>query len=223
MTKEERIERARQRLAEMKVYEERLYEAGKIYIGGVDEVGRGPLAGPVVAACVVLPRDFGVLGVDDSKKLSEKKREQLFDEITERALAYGIGEVSNEVIDEINILEATKRAMGEAVGKAAAALAERTGGAGVQHLLIDALTLRDVALPQTAIIKGDAKSVSIAAASIVAKVYRDRLMVGYAKQYPDYAFEKNKGYGTAAHYEGIKRAGMCPIHRRSFLRNLGEK
>ncbi len=223
MTKEERIERARQRLAEMKVYEERLYEAGKIYIGGVDEVGRGPLAGPVVAACVVLPRDFGVLGVDDSKKLSEKKREQLFDEITERALAYGIGEVSNEVIDEINILEATKRAMGEAVGKAAAALAERTGGAGVQHLLIDALTLRDVALPQTAIIKGDAKSVSIAAASIVAKVYRDRLMVGYAEQYPDYAFEKNKGYGTAAHYEGIKRAGMCPIHRRSFLRNLGEK
>ena len=219
MTKQEREQVLREKLQTMQVYERELRAAGKSYIAGVDEVGRGPLAGPVVAACVILPEDFDVLGVDDSKKLSEKKREQLYDEILSKALAWGIGMQDNASIDEINILEATKEAMRCAIIEAEQRLREKTG-CGIDHILIDALTLREIAIPQTGIIKGDSASLSIAAASILAKVTRDRMMVEYDSIYPGYAFAKNKGYGTKAHYEGLQAQGMTPIHRRSFLKNL---
>lgn len=219
MTKQEREQVLREKLQTMQVYERDLRAAGKRYIAGVDEVGRGPLAGPVVAACVVLPEDFDVLGVEDSKKLSEKKREQLYDAILSEALAYGIGMQDNASIDEINILEATKEAMRCAIIEAEQRLREKTG-CGIDHILIDALTLREVAIPQTGIIKGDSASLSIAAASILAKVTRDRMMVEYDSIYPGYAFAKNKGYGTKAHYEGLQAQGMTPIHRRSFLKNF---
>ena len=219
MTKQEREQFLREKLQTMQVYERDLRAAGKRCIAGVDEVGRGPLAGPVVAACVVLPEDFDVLGVDDSKKLSEKKREQLYDAILSEALAYGIGMQDNASIDEINILEATKEAMRCAIIEAEQRLREKTG-CGIDHILIDALTLREIAIPQTGIIKGDSASLSIAAASILAKVTRDRMMVEYDSIYPGYAFAKNKGYGTKAHYEGLQAQGMTPIHRRSFLKNL---
>lgn len=219
MTKQEREQVLREKLQTMQVYERDLRAAGKRCIAGVDEVGRGPLAGPVVAACVVLPEDFDVLGVDDSKKLSEKKREQLYDVILSEALAYGIGMQDNASIDEINILEATKEAMRCAIIEAEQRLREKTG-CGIDHILIDALTLREVAIPQTGIIKGDSASLSIAAASILAKVTRDRMMVEYDSIYPGYAFAKNKGYGTKAHYEGLQAQGMTPIHRRSFLKNF---
>ena len=216
MTKQEREQVLREKLQTMQVYERDLRAAGKRCIAGVDEVGRGPLAGPVVAACVVLPEDFDVLGVDDSKKLSEKKREQLYDAILSEALAYGIG---MQDIDEINILEATKEAMRCAIIEAEQRLREKTG-CGIDHILIDTLTLREIAIPQTGIIKGDSASLSIAAASILAKVTRDRMMVEYDSIYPGYAFAKNKGYGTKAHYEGLQAQGMTPIHRRSFLKNF---
>ena len=219
MTKQEREQVLREKLQTMQVYERELRAAGKSYIAGVDEVGRGPLAGPVVAACVILPEDFDVLGVDDSKKLSEKKREQLYDAILSEALAYGIGMQDNASIDEINILEATKEAMRCAIIEAEQRLREKTG-CGIDHILIDALTLREIAIPQTGIIKGDSASLSIAAASILAKVTRDRMMIEYDSIYPGYAFAKNKGYGTKAHYEGLQAQGMTPIHRRSFLKNL---
>lgn len=219
MTKAERQILLEERLITMQTYERDLRKKGVTYIGGVDEVGRGPLAGPVTAACVVLPEDFDVLGVDDSKKLSEKKREELFDRIMEKALAWGIGMCDNRVIDEINILEATKKAMAEAVWAADRQLKEK-GLAGVQHLLIDAVTLKAVNIPQTSIIKGDANSLSIAAASIIAKVTRDRLMTEYHRQYPFYGFDSNKGYGTKAHYEGIDKYGITPIHRKTFLKNI---
>ena len=219
MTKQEREQVLREKLQTMQVYERDLRAAGKRCIAGVDEVGRGPLAGPVVAACVVLPEDFDVLGVDDSKKLSEKKREQLYDAILSKALAYGIGMQDNASIDEINILEATKEAMRCAIIEAEQRLREKTG-CGIDHILIDALTLREIAIPQTGIIKGDSASLSIAAASILAKVTRDRMMVEYDSIYPGYAFAKNKGYGTKAHYEGLQAQGMTPIHRRSFLKNF---
>ena len=178
MTKAERQKLLEEKLIIMQTYERDLREKGITYIGGVDEVGRGPLAGPVTAACVVLPEDFDVLGVDDSKKLSEKKREELFDRIMEKALACGIGMCDNEVIDEINILEATKKAMAQAIDEADRQLKEKEL-TGVEHLLIDAVSLKDVEIPQTSIIKGDANSLSIAAASIIAKVTRDRLMAEY--------------------------------------------
>ena len=219
MTKQEREQFLREKLQTMQIYERDLRAAGKRYIAGVDEVGRGPLAGPVVAACVILPEDFDVLGVDDSKKLSEKKREQLYDEILSKALARGIGMQDNASIDEINILEATKEAMRCAIIEAEQRLREKTG-CGIDHILIDALTLREIAIPQTGIIKGDSASLSIAAASILAKVTRDRMMIEYDSIYPGYAFAKNKGYGTKAHYEGLQAQGMTPIHRRSFLKNL---
>ena len=219
MTKQEREQFLREKLQTMQVYERDLRAAGKRCIAGVDEVGRGPLAGPVVAACVVLPEDFDVLGVDDSKKLSEKKREQLYDAILSEALAYGIGMQDNASIDEINILEATKEAMRCAIIEAEQRLREKTG-CGIDHILIDALTLREIAIPQTGIIKGDSASLSIAAASILAKVTRDRMMIEYDSIYPGYAFAKNKGYGTKAHYEGLQAQGMTPIHRRSFLKNF---
>lgn len=219
MKKAEREALLRQRLAEMKQYEDSLYGQGIEFIAGVDEVGRGPLAGPVVAACVVLPQNFSLLGVDDSKKLSEKKRVELASRIKEEALVYALGITDNFIIDEINILQATKKAMAQAIFEADRQLEEKTGS-NIQHILIDALTLEGVEFPQTGIVKGDSASVSIAAASIVAKVARDEMMEEYAKQYPDYSFERNKGYGTKAHYEGISRAGICEIHRRSFLKNI---
>ncbi|MBQ3107595.1 MAG: ribonuclease HII, partial [Firmicutes bacterium] len=168
-----------------------------------------------VTAAVILPEDFDLLGVDDSKKLSEKKREELFDQIKEKAVCWSIGIKGPDVIDEINILEATKAAMTEAIE-----------GLELQpdHILIDALTLKNVDIPQTGIIKGDANSVSIAAASILAKVTRDRMMVEYDSVYPGYGFASNKGYGTAAHYDGLRRNGITPIHRMSFLGSfLGTK
>lgn len=222
MTKEERQQHLKERLSEMRKSEEALWEQGICYIGGMDEVGRGPLAGPVVAACVVLPQEFDLLGVDDSKKLTEKKRESLYDEILNRALAFGIGEKGPEVIDQVNILEATKLAMLDAVEAADAMLQKKCGGT-VEHVLIDALHLDALEKPQQAIVKGDSKSVSIAAASIVAKVTRDRKMVEFAEIYPGYGFERNKGYGTKAHYEGIREYGITPLHRRSFLKNFNEK
>ncbi len=192
----------------MLVFERELWNAGKKYIAGVDEVGRGPLAGPVVTAAVILPHDFSIPGVDDSKKLSEKRREELFEQIKEAAVCYAIGRREPERIDEINILEATKEAMLDAINS----LSVRP-----DHVLIDAVNLKHLAIPQTSIIKGDARSVSIAAASILAKVTRDREMVEMAKLWPGYAFESNKGYGTAAHYKGLSALGPCPIHRKTFL------
>ena len=177
----------------------------------------------VYAAAVILPDNYqeilALSGLNDSKKLSEKKREQLYDAILSEALAYGIGMQDNASIDEINILEATKEAMRCAILEAERALRAKTG-CGIDHILIDALTLREVAIPQTGIIKGDSASLSIAAASILAKVTRDRMMVEYDSIYPGYAFAKNKGYGTKAHYEGLQAQGMTPIHRRSFLKNF---
>ena len=208
MTKEERTEKLKEKLIEMKSFERVLWDAGKKYVAGVDEVGRGPLAGPVVTAAVILPEDFDILGVDDSKKLSAKKREELYDLIMEKAVAVSIGRREPEVIDKINILEATKAAMIDAVM-----------GLSVKpdHVLIDAVKLTELDIDQTSIIKGDARSVSIAAASIIAKVTRDREMVEMDEKYPGYAFASNKGYGTKAHYEGLALLGPCPIHRRSFL------
>ena len=215
MTKQERIEKQKQRLAEMKLPEANLHEQGYANIAGVDEVGRGPLAGPVVTAAVVLPEDFDVLGVDDSKKLSEKRREELYDKILDGCVACGIGMMDHKVIDEINILQATKLAMKQAVEAC-----EEKLGKQLDYVLFDAVEIEDLGRPQQAIIKGDAKVLAIAAASIVAKVTRDRMMVEYAKEYPWYAFEKNKGYGTAAHYQGIREHGTCPIHRMTFLKNM---
>ena len=209
MTKAERQEKLKERLDVMLTHERRLWESGRSYIAGVDEVGRGPLAGPVVAAAVILPQDFDVLGIDDSKKLSPKKREELFEVIKEEALAWSVGWVGPERIDEINILEATKEAMAQAVQ-----------GLSLQpdHVLIDGnFTVRALALPQTAIVKGDANSTSIAAASILAKVTRDRYMEEMDAVYPGYAFASNKGYGTKAHYDGLKAQGPTPIHRKTFI------
>ena len=209
MTKAERQEKLKDRLDVMLTHERRLWESGRSYIAGVDEVGRGPLAGPVVAAAVILPQDFDVLGIDDSKKLSPKKREELFEVIKEEALAWSVGWVGPERIDEINILEATKEAMTQAVQ-----------GLSLQpdHVLIDGnFTVRALALPQTAIVKGDANSTSIAAASILAKVTRDRYMEEMDAVYPGYAFASNKGYGTKAHYDGLKAQGPTPIHRKTFI------
>lgn len=208
MTKIEREAKQKEQLKEMLKYEKALWNEGVEFVAGVDEVGRGPLAGPVVTAAVILPHDFNILGVNDSKKLTPKKRDELYDLIMENALAVSIGRREPERIDEINILEATKEAMTDAIF-----------GLKIKpdHVLIDALTLKTVDIPQTGIIHGDASSVSIAAASIIAKVTRDREMVEMAKLYPGYAFESNKGYGTKAHYEGLAALGPCPIHRQSFL------
>ncbi|MBQ2454620.1 MAG: ribonuclease HII [Firmicutes bacterium] len=208
MTKAERLEAQKARLEEMLKYERELWASGCRYIAGVDEVGRGPLAGPVVTAAVILPEDFDLLGVDDSKKLTPKKRDELFEKIKEAAVCWAIGRREPGRIDEINILNATKEAMLDAVN-----------GLSVRpdHVLIDAVKLPSLDIPQTSIIHGDALSVSIAAASILAKVTRDREMEEMAKVWPGYSFEKNKGYGTKAHYEGLKALGPCPIHRKTFL------
>lgn len=217
MTKEERKKLLSEKLEAMKTFD--IETGGQGYIGGIDEAGRGPLAGPVVAACAVLPEAFDVLGVDDSKKLSQKKREELFDVIKEKALAWGVGIADNETIDEINILQATKKAMREAAEKANIMLFENTG-CKIEILLLDAVSLEGVDIRQESVIKGDAKSLSIAAASIIAKVTRDRMMLDYHEKYPHYGFDSNKGYGTKAHYEGIYKYGVTPIHRKTFLKNL---
>ena len=200
-----------ERLEEILTYEREGYALGYEYIAGIDEVGRGPLAGPVVAAAVILPKDCKIEGVNDSKKLSEKKREELYDVILEKAVSYGIGVVSNERIDEINILQATYEAMREALSKLTPP---------AEYILADAVTIPMISAPQKGIIKGDAKSMSIGAASIVAKVYRDRMMVEYDKIFPGYGFASNKGYGAAEHIDGLHRQGVTPIHRRSFIRNI---
>lgn len=181
------------------------------FICGIDEVGRGPLAGPVVAGAVILPKDCHILYINDSKKLSAAKREELYDVITEEALAYGIGMASTARIDEINILQATYEAMREAIGKL---------DPQPDILLNDAVTIPKVDIKQVPIIKGDAKSISIGAASIIAKVTRDRLMVEYDKIMPEYGFASNKGYGSAEHIEALKKYGPCPIHRASFIKNF---
>ena len=185
--------------------------ASYAHICGIDEVGRGPLAGPVVAGAVILPRDCKILYLNDSKQLSAKKRDELYDVIMENAVAVGIGMASPRRIDEINILQATYEAMREAVSKLEPV---------PQILLNDAVTIPDVTIPQVPIIKGDAKSISIAAASIVAKVTRDRMMVEYDKVMPEYGFASNKGYGAAAHIEALKKYGPSPIHRATFIKNF---
>ena len=188
-------------------YEMEHWKNGKLYIAGVDEAGRGPLAGPVVAAAVIFPLGVEIDGVNDSKQLSAKERERLFDIINEKAISVGVGIVEHTIIDEVNILNATFRSMHEAIGK----LTNQP-----DHLLIDGPRFAGANIPFTTIINGDAKCFSIAAASIIAKVTRDRLMKEYDKQYPQYGFAKHKGYGTKAHLEAIKKPGPCEIHRRSF-------
>lgn len=204
-----KLEIERERLKNMRIYEDKYsdYE----FICGVDEVGRGPLAGPVFTAAVILPKDCEILYLNDSKKLSEKKREELFLEISEKAIAIGIGSCTPEEIDEYNIKQATRRAMLQAVQNL-----DVTPGL----VLVDAETITGLDIRQMPIIKGDAKSVSIAAASIVAKVTRDHLMEEYDRIYPEYGFASNKGYGSAAHMQAIKEFGPCPIHRRSFIKNI---
>ena len=194
-------------------YEHALQAQGYTCIAGVDEVGRGPLAGPVVCAAVIMPLDDASIieGVDDSKKLSEKKREMLAEEIKKRALAYTIVEIDEKIIDEINILEATRLGMKRAL---------ETLSIAPEFTLTDGNMTLDISFPQQSVIGGDARSYSIGAASIIAKVHRDALMDEYAKTYPHYAFEKNKGYGTAQHIQGIKEHGLCPIHRKTFTKKF---
>lgn len=199
------------RLEELCMFENKFYAEGAELIGGIDEVGRGPLAGPVVAACVILPRDCRIPGINDSKKLTAKKREELYDVIIENAVSYGIGMADHTVIDDINILQATYKAMRQAI---------ENMPVKPDMLLVDAVTIPDIDIRQAGIIKGDARSISIGAASIVAKVTRDRIMMEYAKEFPYYDFENNMGYGTAKHIEGIKAKGLCSIHRRSFVKNI---
>lgn len=196
-------------------YELQLEAEGHTWIAGIDEAGRGPLAGPVAAACVILPAGGPfVFGVNDSKKLSEKRREALFDEIAGSCAAYGIGMVEPGRIDEINILQATYEAMRIAIANAVCA----AGGQAPEVLLIDHVHIPSVDIPQISITHGDALSVSIASASILAKVARDRLMRSYEKQYPQYGFAQHKGYGTKQHYAAIEAYGPCEIHRRTFLK-----
>ena len=227
MTRQERLERDIAKLAEMKAHEDELRSQGYRYIAGIDEVGRGPLAGPVYAACVILPEDFDVPGVNDSKKLSAKRREELADIIKDRAVAWGIGIADNNEIDELNILEATKTAMKRAIAAVRDMLSERglltsENGAHAQDmLLIDAVKL-DSGMPSESIIKGDEKCLCIAAASIVAKVARDSYMTEMDSVYPGYDFAGNKGYGTAKHYEGLRTLGKTPIHRLTFLKKFDE-
>ena len=199
------------RLEGLLKYERECYAQGYQLVAGVDEVGRGPLAGPVVAAAVILPMGCKIFGVDDSKKLSAKKREGLYDEILEKAVSYGIGVVSWERIDEINILQATYEAMRQALAQL---------NPVPTFILADAVTIPQVPIGQKGIVQGDAKSLSIGAASIVAKVYRDRLMEKYEEIYPGYGFSSNKGYGSAQHIAGIGTYGLCPIHRQSFVKNF---
>lgn len=205
----QKLEEEKARIEKLKVYEKQYSSYG--YVCGIDEVGRGPLAGPVVASAVILPEDCRILYINDSKKLSAKKREELYDIIMEQAVAVGIGMVSPQRIDEINILQATYEAMREAIQKLSVK---------PDILLNDAVTIPGVDIKQVPIIKGDAKSISIGAASIIAKVTRDRLMEEYNAILPEYGFASNKGYGSAAHIAALKEHGPSPIHRRSFIGNF---
>ena len=206
----EKLRLEKKRTEKLKKYEH-YYQDKYEHICGIDEVGRGPLAGPVVAAAVILPRDCDILYINDSKKLTAAKREQLYEVIMEKAVAVGIGMASPDRIDEINILQATYEAMREAVGELQVA---------PDLFLNDAVTIPGISAPQVPIIKGDAKSISIGAASIIAKVTRDRLMEQYDSILPEYGFAKNKGYGTAEHIEALRLHGPSPIHRRSFIGNF---
>ncbi len=213
------VEQAKKRLQKLEAEKKRIYalqEYERKYpdaalICGIDEVGRGPLAGPVVAGAVILPKNCEILYINDSKKLSAAKREELYDVIMEQAIAVGLGQASPQRIDEINILQATYEAMREAINNL---------GVKPDILLNDAVTIPQVDIQQVPIIKGDAKSISIGAASIVAKVTRDRMMVAYDREYPGYAFAENKGYGSAAHIAALKELGATPIHRQSFIKNF---
>ena len=207
--KGERLEKELNRLEEMCRYEKEHEDCALIC--GIDEAGRGPLAGPVVAGAVILPKNSRILYLNDSKKLSEKRREELFVRIQKEALAWSVGIAEPERIDEINILQATY----EAMRKAIQGLPQKP-----DLLLNDAVTIPDVEIVQIPIVKGDAKSLSIAAASILAKVTRDHMMEEYDKLFPEYGFAKHKGYGTAAHIAAIREFGPCPIHRRSFIKNF---
>ena len=206
---EEALKKERERTEQMKIYEHKYEDLG--WICGIDEVGRGPLAGPVVAGAVILPRDSKILYLNDSKQLTAKKRDELYDVIMREAVAVGIGYASPARIDEINILQATYEAMREAISKLAVK---------PQILLNDAVTIPKIEIPQVPIIKGDAKSVSIAAASIIAKVTRDRLMAEYDKIMPEYGFASHKGYGSKSHIEAIRQYGPSPIHRATFIKNF---
>ena len=206
---EEKLALERQRLEGMREFENKYSDLGAV--AGIDEAGRGPLAGPVVAAAVILPKDIFLPFLNDSKKVTEKRRDVLFDQIKQEAIAYGIGIASNALIDEINILQATYEAMREAISKL-----NKTP----DILLVDAVHIPGINIKQVGIVKGDAKSVNIAAASILAKVTRDRLMLEYDKIYPEYGFASNKGYGTAKHIEALKAYGACDIHRRTFIGNF---
>lgn len=197
------------RLETMLRYEKELYQKGYQAIAGIDEVGRGPLAGPVVTACVILPKDCKIRHLNDSKKIPKKHHEEIYEEVLARALGVGIGIVDNDTIDRVNIYEATKIGMLQAIEQMKGEVTKP------DYLLIDAMQL-DTPIPQLSLIKGDANSLSIAAASIVAKVTRDRMMAEYAKEYPGYAFDKNVGYGTKDHLAGLKQYGVTPIHRKSF-------
>lgn len=206
--KEEEIER----LNVLKEYENKLHKEGLNYIAGIDEAGRGPLAGPVVVGCVILPENSFIEGVNDSKKISEKKRERLYDEITNEAIAWSVGIVDQTEIDEINILNATKKALTMAI---------QNLEVKPERILVDALEHIDTCgIPYTSIIKGDAKNYSIAAASIIAKVTRDRIMYEWDKVYPEYGFASHKGYGTAKHIQAIKENGICMLHRETFVKNI---
>ena len=205
----EKLIKEQKRSEQMKVYENKYNEY--TYICGIDEVGRGPLAGPVVAAAVILPKDCNILYINDSKQVSEKKREELYDLIMEQAVAVGVGSIPPSKIDEINILQATYEAMHQAIANLSVK---------PEILLNDAVTIPGITIKQVPIIKGDAKSISIAAASIIAKVTRDRLMVAYDSIFPQYDFASNKGYGSKEHIEVLKRIGPTPIHRLSFIKNF---
>lgn len=200
------------RLKLLKEYEEKLYKQGLKYIAGIDEAGRGPLAGPVVVGLAIMKSNSFIEGVNDSKKVSEAKREKLYEQITNEAIAWNVGIINEEEIDEINILNATKKAL---------TIALQSLNIKPEIILVDALDKIDtLGIPYTSIIKGDAKIYSISAASIIAKVTRDRIIRQYDKTYPEYGFNSHKGYGTAKHIEAIKKYGICPIHRKTFVKNI---
>lgn len=205
-------EKELERITNLKQIENKLYEEGTRTICGIDEAGRGPLAGPVVVAAVIMPKESMIEGVNDSKKVSEKKRELLYEQIIKEAVSYSVGIIDQKEIDEVNILNATKKGL---------TLAIKGLKVKPDRILVDALTKIDTCnIPYTSIIKGDAKSYSIAAASIIAKVTRDRIMREWSEIYPQYGFEKHKGYGTKMHMDAIKEYGLCPLHRLSFVKNI---
>lgn len=205
-------EKEEQRLNQLKEEEQKLHEKGINYICGIDEAGRGPLAGPVVVGAVIMPKDSFIEGVNDSKKVSEAKREKLYDIITKEAIAWGVGIVNQKEIDEINILNATKKAL---------TMALESLETNPELILTDALeNINTLGIPYKSFIKGDAKIYSISAASIIAKVTRDRIMREWDQIYPEYGFSKHKGYGTAQHIAAIKEHGICDLHRRTFVKNF---